>query len=148
MNRIKSVVVALSFLATLGAEIAVGDHAVTWRAATARVVITPEEPMCLVGFGDCVAPAQGTAHDRFAKAALAIEGASDDGLVDVTPDLLTCRRPCACFVADYPAKWHHLHAAGLLLNCSHTHCGRELRYDDDELAELSPERAEHCRRYT
>jgi dienelactone hydrolase len=124
-----------------------GEDAPSWKAATARAVITPDEPMYLAGFGDRVVPAQGTAQDLYAKA-LAMEDAAGARLVVVTLDLVDVPRALRHSVALHAATKHGLNPEGLLLNCSHTHCGPELRYDEDELAELEPERAARCRRYT
>jgi|GEM_PF-193843 len=123
------------------------DAATTWKAAAARVVITPEEPMFLAGFGDRVVPATGTAQDLFAKA-LAIEDSDGHRFVVVTLDLVDVPKALRVSAAEHAAKRHSLPPDSLLLNCSHTHCGPELRYGDDELAELAPERAARCRRYT
>jgi len=62
-----------------------------WKAGTARVVITPEEPMYLAGFGDRVVPAEGTALDLYTKA-LAIEDGEGRRFVLVTMDLIDVPR--------------------------------------------------------
>jgi hypothetical protein len=42
---------------------------------------------------------------------------------------------------------HGLPDEALLMNCSHTHCGPELRYTELEFLGLDPERRERCLRY-
>jgi len=118
-----------------------------WRAAAARVSITPDEPMYLSGFGNRVVPAEGTALDLSAKA-LAIEDVGTKArLVIVTLDLLSVPNPMREELERIIAAKHKLPRESLLLNCSHTHCGPELNFADGELAAVGPERAAMCRRY-
>jgi len=121
--------------------------ATAWKAGTARRVITPTEPMHLAGFADRVLPADGTAQDLFAKA-LALEDSQGARFVLVTLDLVGVPRALRQSVAKVVDERFGLAAESLMLNGSHTHCGPELKYAEEELAEFSPERAERCRRYT
>lgn len=103
--------------------------------------------MYLAGFGDRVVPAEATAQDLFAKA-LALEDVLGKRLVLVTLDLVDVPRALRQSVSKAATEHLNLPPESLLLNCSHTHCGPELRYDEAELAEFPAERAERCRRYT
>ena len=58
-----------------------------WKAATAKSIITPTEPMYLSGFANRVVIAEGTAMDLNAKA-LAIEDAKGARFVMVALDLV------------------------------------------------------------
>lgn len=58
-----------------------------WKAAAAKAVITPKEPMYLAGFANREVPAEGTAMELFAKS-LAIEDKQGTRFVMVTLDLV------------------------------------------------------------
>ena len=118
-----------------------------WKAAAARTVITPTEPMYLSGFANRVVIAEGTGMDLSAKT-LAIEDAKGTRFVMVTLDLVEVPKQIRDAVAANAKAQFNLPNESLLLNCSHTHCGPELRFGDDEFAELNdPLRKERCLRY-
>lgn len=118
-----------------------------WRAAAVKMVVTPDEPMYLAGFGNRVVPAEGTALELEAKA-LAIEDVGTKAkLVIVTLDLLDVPILLREELERYVAAKHKLPRESLLVNCSHTHCGPELRFAEVELAAVAPDRAAMCRRY-
>ena len=118
-----------------------------WKAAAARTAITPTEPMYLSGFANRVVIAEGTTMDLNAKA-LAIEDAGGGRFVMVTLDLVEVPKQIRDAVAAQVQTQFHLPNESLLLNCSHTHCGPELRFTDAEFTELNdPERKEHCLHY-
>lgn len=118
-----------------------------WKAAAAKAVITPTEPMYLAGFAGREVPAEGAAMELYAKA-LAIEDAGGKRFVLVTLDLVEVTRQLRDEVVAAVAKKHGLPPEALLLNCSHTHCGPELRYTELEFMGLTdPLRRERCLRY-
>jgi hypothetical protein len=120
---------------------------IVWKAASARTAITPTEPMYLSGFANRVVIAEGTAMDLNAKA-LAIEDAKGARFVMVTLDLVEVAKQTRDAVAAKVKAQFHLPNESLLLNCSHTHCGPELKFTDAEFAELNdPARQEHCLNY-
>jgi hypothetical protein len=126
---------------------AVAEPAAQWKAGAAKVVITPTEPMYLSGFADREVPAEGTAMDLQAKA-LAIQDPNGTRLVMVTLDLVEVAKQIRDAVAANLLKEYQLPNAALLMNCSHTHCGPELRFTDAEFAELNDlVRKERCLRY-
>jgi hypothetical protein len=135
----------LFFITVASYAIAAEDKA-SWKVGVVRVAITPEEPMYLAGFSDRAVPAEGTAMDLFAKA-LAMEDAVGRRFVMVTLDLIDVPRQLRTSIERHVAQQHQLPREAVLLNCSHTHCGPELCYNDDELAERDPQRADRCRRY-
>ena len=118
-----------------------------WKAAAARTTITPTEPMYLSGFANRVVIAEGTAMDLNAKA-LAIEDAKGARFVMVTLDLVEVAKQTRDAVAAKVKAQFNLPNESLLLNCSHTHCGPELKFTEAEFAELNdPVRKERCLRY-
>ncbi len=132
---------ALAMLA--GASPAFGQ----WKAGASQIVITPTEPMYLSGFANRVVIAEGTGMDLRAKT-LAIEDAKGTRLVMVTMDLVEVPKQIRDAVAANMKTQFHLPNEALLLNCSHTHCGPELRFSEAEFAELNDSlRKERCLRY-
>ena len=63
-----------------------------WKAGTATVAITPEEPMWMAGYASRDKPSEGKIHDLCAKA-LAFEDAEGARLVILTVDLVSVPRP-------------------------------------------------------
>lgn len=118
-----------------------------WKAGVAQTVITPTEPMYLAGFANRVVIAEGTGMDLRAKA-LVIEDAAGARFAMVTMDLVEVPRQIRDAVAANVKAQFGLPGEALLLNCSHTHCGPELRFTEAEFAELNdPLRKERCLRY-
>ncbi len=118
-----------------------------WKAGVAQTVITPTEPMYLAGFANRVVIAEGTGMDLRAKS-LVIEDAKGARFVMVTMDLVEVPKQIRDAVAANAKAQFDLTGEALLLNCSHTHCGPELRFTEAEFAELNdPLRKERCLRY-
>jgi neutral ceramidase len=118
-----------------------------WKAAAAKAVITPTEPMYLAGFANREVPAEGTAMELFAKS-LAIEDKQGARFVMVTLDLVEVTYQLRDAVAAAVKAKFGLPEKALLLNCSHTHCGPELRYTELEFMSFTdPLRKERCLRY-
>ncbi|HQW27898.1 MAG TPA: neutral/alkaline non-lysosomal ceramidase N-terminal domain-containing protein [Verrucomicrobiales bacterium] len=123
------------------------SFAADWKAAAAKAVITPAEPMVLSGFASREVPAEGTAMDLYAKS-LVIEDAIGTRFVMVTLDLVEVPFQLRDAVAAAAKEKFSLPAEALQLNCSHTHCGPELRYTELEFMSFTdPKRKEHCLRY-
>jgi hypothetical protein len=102
-----------------------------WKAAAAKAVITPTEPMYLAGFANREVPAEGTAMELHAKS-LAVEDKQGARFVMVTLDLVEVTYQLRDAVAAAVKAKFGLPERALLLNCSHTHCGPELRYTELE----------------
>jgi hypothetical protein len=96
---------------------------ILWRAGTARVKITPERPVALLGYGDRTGPFESVVADIHAKA-LALEDASGHRGVIVTADLVGFQ---AAVVTDdvcrQIAARTGLERHQLLFNASHSHTG-------------------------
>src|SRR4051812_29107939 len=63
-----------------------------WKAGTARVAITPKEPMWMAGYGSRNKPSEGAVHDLWAKA-LVLEDPSGRKAALVTLDVCGISRP-------------------------------------------------------
>ncbi|MBX7209539.1 MAG: neutral/alkaline non-lysosomal ceramidase N-terminal domain-containing protein [Verrucomicrobiaceae bacterium] len=118
-----------------------------WKAAAAKAVITPQETMYLSGFANREVPAEGAAMELFAKT-LAIEDKAGTRFVMVTLDLVEVPHQLREAVAKEVKAKFGLPEKSLLMNCSHTHCGPELKYTELEFTGLTdPLRKERCLRY-
>lgn len=118
-----------------------------WKAGAAKITITPTEPMYLAGFAAREVPAEGTAMELQAKS-LAIEDAQGTRFVMVTLDLVEVTYQLREAVAAAAKEKFGLAPGSLLLNCSHTHCGPELRYTELEFMHFTdPLRKDRCLRY-
>jgi len=100
----------------------------------------------MAGYAARRMPSEGKVHDLFAKA-LAIEDGAGTRLVIVTTDLISVPRPIRDWLEKAVNEELNLPAAGLLMNCSHTHCGPELRTTESSLDGLEPKRAEQAKEY-
>jgi len=98
------------------------DQAPEWKACAASVVITPERPLRMAGYGGRKEPAEGTEQDLFAKA-LAIEDRDGNRVVFLTMDLIGVIERLRTAVAEQVQEKHKLPPHALLMNASHTHCG-------------------------
>lgn len=105
-----------------------------WQVGLARVTITPEQPVVLLGYGDRTGPFVSVAEDIFAKA-LALEDGHGRRAVIVTADLVGFQ---AAVVTDEVCrrikKRTGLERGQLLFNASHTHTGPLVSLDPDPAA--------------
>jgi neutral ceramidase len=118
-----------------------------WKAGTASVKITPEQPMWMAGYASRTKPSEGTAQDLFAKA-LALEDEAGTRLVIVTMDLISVPHPLRQQVEKQVEDEYGLPPRCLLLNASHTHCGPELREGKAVSDDGGAERARQAREYS
>ena len=94
-----------------------------WRVGCARVSITPEEPIVLLGYGDRTQPFQYVAQDIYAKA-LAFEDKQGHRAVIVTADLVGFQAAVITeTVRDRIRRETGLGRSQLLFNASHSHTG-------------------------
>ncbi|QDV33759.1 neutral/alkaline non-lysosomal ceramidase N-terminal domain-containing protein [Tautonia plasticadhaerens] len=91
-----------------------------WKAGLAKVVITPERPMWMAGYGNRTAPSEGTLHDIWAKA-LALEDAEETRGLLITLDLCGIDRDFSMGVRREIAHRHEISLDRIVLACSHTH---------------------------
>ncbi len=122
------------------------DDGATWKAGVARAVVTPSESMWMAGYASRDRPSEGAVHDLYIKA-LALEDETDNRLVIITSDLISVPRPIRDQLEQSCLENYGLPAESLLINCSHTHCGPEIRTTRWSLDGLPAERLETATRY-
>ena len=108
-----------------GASISCGEieQYAEWRVGRARVSITPEEPIVLLGYGDRTQPFEHVAQEIHAKA-LAIEDRQGHRAVVVTADLVGFQATVVTeSVCDRIRRETGLGRSQLLFNASHSHTG-------------------------
>ena len=115
-----------------------------WKAGVATVSVTPSQPMWMAGYASRTKPSDGVLSELHAKA-LVLEDSTGNRAVIVTTDLIGIPRPLRLQVAQKVQQQHKLNPAGLLLNCSHTHCSPVVR-DDLEMSVMYPLDAEQRQR--
>lgn len=117
-----------------------------WQAGVAKVSITPDGPAWMAGYAARDKPSEGVEQDLFAKS-LVLQDGSGQTLVMVTLDLISVPGPLRKFVEKSLAESRRLKPASLLMNCSHTHCGPEIRTTGTALDGLAPDRREKAIQY-
>ncbi|MCA9077598.1 MAG: neutral/alkaline non-lysosomal ceramidase N-terminal domain-containing protein [Planctomycetaceae bacterium] len=116
--------IALS-VAVVSASLLNIANSAEWRVGLSRVVITPESPTWLSGYGSRDHAAEGKVHDLFAKA-VAFEDKSGERLVLVTCDLGSVYQGLTDQVASVTQERWGLGKERLVINVSHTHCAPEI----------------------
>ena len=116
---------SLLLVLVFSAKARAADDPAGWKAGFARVVITPEQPMWMSGYGGRTHAAEGKVHDLYARAA-ALQDASGKRVVMVSLDLVGVPKVMAERVSAAAKVKHKLERADLMFCCSHTHCGPAL----------------------
>lgn len=98
----------------------------SWQAGTARICITPDQPMWLSGYAARNKPADGKLHDLWAKA-LALQDPTGRRAVLLTLDLVGVERELSLTVCNALQKQYGLPREAVVLACSHTHSGPVVR---------------------
>ncbi len=109
-----------------------------YKAGSATVCITPDEPLWLAGYAVRTAPACGRISDLFASA-LALEDNSGQRFVMTSVDIIAITPTIADPVADDLRARHGLSRRQLLLAPTHTHYGPEIRPDKQEFFNIPSE---------
>lgn len=117
-----------------------------WKAAGARVVITPEQPMWLAGYAFRDKPSEGALHDLWAKV-LVLEDSLGSRSVLITADIVGFPKETSDRITKALGEKHGLSKAQVILNSSHTHSGPVLKealhdyyakpLDDQQLKRIS-----------
>ena len=102
------------------------EEPLPWRAGLAKVVITPQETMWMAGYAARNKPAEGAVHDLYAKA-LVLKDSNSTTFILVTLDLISVPHPIRNYIESHVNEKYNLPASALMINCSHTHCGPEIR---------------------
>lgn len=113
---------------TLHAEQA-QESAPQWKAGAASIVITPERPLRMAGYGGRTDPADGTVQDLFAKC-VTFEDQQGQRVAIVTLDLIGVLAELRSAVVEQLGEKHKLPPHAVLMNASHTHCGPAYGRDD------------------
>ncbi|MEM7012535.1 MAG: neutral/alkaline non-lysosomal ceramidase N-terminal domain-containing protein, partial [Verrucomicrobiota bacterium] len=98
----------------------------TWKAGTARIDITPEQPIWMAGYGGRNKPSEGMVHPLWAKA-LALEDASGERAVIIGTDTLGMTQSIYSTIKERLKASHNLEDDQIMINASHTHTGPVLR---------------------
>lgn len=101
------------------------DEPAGWKAGFARIVITPEKPMWMSGYGGRTHAAEGKIHDLYARAA-ALQDTDGKRVVMVSLDLVGVPKGMSERITAVAKAKHKLERADLMFCCSHTHCGPAL----------------------
>ena len=118
----------------------------TWQAGFAKVMITPERPMWLSGYGGRTKSAEGKVHELYARAA-ALRGPSGKTAVFVSTDLIGVPVKMARLLTEFVEKQYGLSRADLMLTCSHTHCGPALDHKLSYMLAMNDEDWQQVREY-
>ncbi len=123
LSLLRTALLGLSLLLTAGR---LNAAEATWKAGTARTIITPTERLWLAGYGSRDKPADGKLTELWIKV-LAVEDARGHRAVILTSDLLGIpqsiyQRTCAALKEQFG-----LAPEQIILSASHTHCGPVLR---------------------
>jgi neutral ceramidase len=149
MNRFSTFVLATMLFCipvSLTADESSGEEPSSWKAGVSSVKITPEGPAWMAGYASRDKPSDGVEHDLFAKSLVVQDGAGQT-LVIVTLDLISVPGPLRAHIEDKLKQSHGLAPENLLMNCSHTHSGPEIRTTGTALDGLDPERREKAVAY-
>jgi len=118
-----------------------------WKAGFATEPITPKAKQWMSGYASRTAPAEGTATELYAKAAL-LEPASGPMLVLVSLDLVGIDRIMGESIAKLICEKHKLKRESVCLACSHTHCGPVVGSTLRSMYFLEPDQAKLVEDYT
>ena len=93
-----------------------------WQAGTARVAITPRQPLWMSGYASRTRPSEGAVHDLWAKG-LALQDPTGRRALLITLDICGIDRELSNRIRDTLQVRHGLGRDSIVLACSHTHCG-------------------------
>jgi hypothetical protein len=115
----------------------------------ARVLVTPQEPIFLKGYGSRTKPSEGVRQDLFVKA-LALQYGNEPVAVLVTSDLHSYTQHMSQTIADGVQRQYGIARERLVLNGSHTHSGPAITAEPvfRPSEDINPEQQAVIRRYT
>jgi hypothetical protein len=99
-----------------------GEETVAWQAGTAKLAITPDQPMWMSGYAARTGPARGKVHDLWCKA-LVLQDPRGQRVAAVTLDLVGIDRDVSLAIRRELEQKYQLGPAHCALLCSHTHSG-------------------------
>ncbi len=154
-TTVAGMLIALFFAATnffnstsLAEETAITakSSAPVWKAGVAKVVITPEKPVWLAGYGTRRAP-DGKLHDLWMKA-LALEGQNGQRVVLITSDFQGVPKEMSDLVFEQVKVKHSLDRSQIMFTFSHNHCGPRLGNDLVDYYPVDAEQVQLVEEYT
>ena len=137
--RRHSIAVAIAVFVVTAPQVFARAASEPWMAGAASVKITPDGPAWMAGYAARTEPSLGVELDLFAKT-LVVRDPSGETVVLVTLDLISVPGPLRKHVEKALAESRKLKPQNLVMNCSHTHCGPEIRTTGTALDGLSAER--------
>src|SRR6476620_210601 len=99
-----------------------------YKAGSASVCFTPDEPYWLAGYAVRTEPARGKISDLYASA-LALEDETGQRFVIASADIIAVNPELRDRVADQIQKGHGIPSRQLLLTATHSHYAPEFRPD-------------------
>ena len=130
-----------------GAQAQQSTDAGQWQAGTAEIIITPERPMMMGGYGNRTQPANGKLDDLKAKA-LVLQDTKGQRAVLVTMDLVGISRQFSIDVCQKIEKQYGLPRAAVTLAVSHTHCGPQMAGNLTPILALDAQQQELVNQYS
>ncbi len=117
-----------------------------WKAGVAKVVITPDKPVWLAGYGTRRAP-DGKLHDLWMKA-LALEDHNGHRAVLITSDFQGVPKGMSDLVFEQVKLKHGLDRSQIMFTFSHNHCGPRLGNDLVDYYPVDAEQVQLVEEYT
>jgi hypothetical protein len=135
-----------SALAVACAPATVAAESFSRQAGVAKVVITPEKPVWLAGYGS-KRPPEGKLHDLWMKA-LALEDAGGRRAVLITSDFQGVPKSMSDRVFSQLQTKFQLAREQVMLTFSHNHCGPRLGDDLVDYYPVEPQQVDLVQEYT
>ncbi len=123
-----------------------GVESGVWKAGIAKVVVTPDRPVWLAGYGT-KRPPDGKLHDIWAKA-LALEDRNGHRVVLITSDFQGVPKSMSDRVFERLKREFDLERRQVMLTFSHNHCGPRLGDDLVDYYPVEPEQVKEVEAYT
>ena len=118
----------------------------SWQAGVARVVITPQEPMFLSGYGGRDHAAEGKIHDLYARAT-ALRDANGETAVFVATDLVGVPIKMVRAISPVIEAKFGIPRRSVMIACSHTHCGPALDHKLSYMLDMKESDWQQVREY-
>jgi hypothetical protein len=137
----------VGFAVDLTSVRAESNVAAGWKAAAAKTVITPKQPMWMSGYGNRDRPSEGTLHDLWCKA-LVIEDPSGHRATVVSVDLCGVSKSVSDTICRQITEQLGIRREAIMICCSHTHTGPMIENNLETMFELSREENGRIAAYT
>jgi hypothetical protein len=122
--RISKLLIGFILLCTLWARATPQE----WQAGVASVVITPKEPIHLLGYPNRAKPFESVNADIYAKALVVEDGEGHRGVI-VTSDLVGFQDAYSAAICERICQRNKLERRQIILNASHNHTGPLISLD-------------------